>query len=542
MAGIDIAALTFDAPGPGSWTLEMNHIPRPVTRYSQESGRDAFWTGFAESAARYGWLIAGVRGEVVNGFTYTQSPPVAADQFEARVAAAERAFDTKLWRQDLARWDGEVKPATVIRHRRLLEIDPVVLDDDALVEYLRKCAHHHQAMTTQHHRFNAAAMVPTGDFLAHAAEWTGMAPARLMALFVGASPISSGGCPELYALVAAIEGDSRAVQAVASDLPPDAVVDELRRVDGPVADAADTWLDLVGYRIIDGFDICEPCAIERPAVLVATLRAALARPAPPDATEAVAAVRAEVPDEHRAEFDDLYAEARLTYRLRDERGIYSDITAAGIVRRAYLSVGTRLASRGTLDSPEEVLDAGIEEVAALLRDGSGPSSAELRDRAAYRRRYSVNDAPAVLGDPPEPRPPLGALPGPLRRMTAAVMTYAGQAFDASDDEHGETLLRGIPASPGCHTGVARVVSGVDDLERLEPGDILVTITTSEAFNVALPLVSAIVTDQGGLLSHAAIMAREYGIPAVVGTREATSRISDGMIIEVDADTGEVRWS
>ena len=71
------------------------------------------------------------------------------------------------------------------------------------------------------------------------------------------------------------------------------------------------------------------------------------------------------------------------------------------------------------------------------------------------------------------------------------------------------------------------------------GDVLITESTTEAFNILLPLLGGIVTDNGGLLSHAAIVSREYGIPGVVGTREATERIADGVLVRVDGDAGEV---
>jgi pyruvate,water dikinase len=76
--------------------------------------------------------------------------------------------------------------------------------------------------------------------------------------------------------------------------------------------------------------------------------------------------------------------------------------------------------------------------------------------------------------------------------------------------------------------------------RLQKGDVLVTATTTESFNIVLPMIGAIVTDNGGLLSHAAIVSREYGIPGVVGCRDATRRIPDGARVEVDGGAGEVR--
>ena len=101
------------------------------------------------------------------------------------------------------------------------------------------------------------------------------------------------------------------------------------------------------------------------------------------------------------------------------------------------------------------------------------------------------------------------------------------------------LLRGLAASPGVYEGPARLVSGPAEFDRIVQGDVLVTESTTEAFNILLPLLGAIVTDSGGLLSHSAIVAREYGIPGVVGTREATERIADGARVRVDGDAGEV---
>ncbi len=101
------------------------------------------------------------------------------------------------------------------------------------------------------------------------------------------------------------------------------------------------------------------------------------------------------------------------------------------------------------------------------------------------------------------------------------------------------MLRGLAASGGVYEGVARRVGGPEEFDRIVEGDVLVTESTTEAFNILLPLLGAIVTDAGGLLSHSAIVSREYGIPGVVGTRDATQLIPDGAQVRVDGDAGEV---
>src|SRR5262249_3215013 len=112
-------------------------------------------------------------------------------------------------------------------------------------------------------------------------------------------------------------------------------------------------------------------------------------------------------------------------------------------------------------------------------------------------------------------------------------------FGSSQEEHEERLLRGLAASRGVYDGPARRVSGPAEFDRIVRGDVLVTESTSEAFNILLPLLGALVTDSGGLRSPPASLAREYGIPGVVGTREATERIADGVRVRVDGDAGEV---
>jgi rifampicin phosphotransferase len=164
---------------------------------------------------------------------------------------------------------------------------------------------------------------------------------------------------------------------------------------------------------------------------------------------------------------------------------------------------------------------------------------ELEARHTYHRTYTAKDAPMHLGDSPAPMPDPSALPPPMARLMAAIGTAMGEMFAVSEEAHEETVIRGLGASSGVREGIARRVAGAVDFDRIQRGDVLLTEATTEAFNILLPLLSAIVTDSGGALSHAAIVSREYGIPGVVGTRDATERIDDGTLVRVDGDAGTV---
>ncbi len=293
--------------------------------------------------------------------------------------------------------------------------------------------------------------------------------------------------------------------------------------------------------MLDGFDISEPTALEMPDALVRAIRQFVAGTQDDqlDVEDAIASVRARVPAERQAEFDELLGEARMNYRLRDERGVYSDIWASGLMRRAALAAGRRAAAAGRLAAPEQILDASLDEMCALVTGSGGPTVGELARRAAYRSSHTAKDAPPFLGDEPVPPPDLSKLPPGAGRLMRATFTSLGHLFGSSEAEHSDTVLFGLAASKGVYEGPARRVSGPSEFGRIIQGDVLVTEATTEAFNILLPLLGAIVTDNGGLLSHSAIVAREYGIPGVVGTREATERIADGVRVRVDGDSGEV---
>ncbi|HZR90944.1 MAG TPA: PEP-utilizing enzyme [Gaiellaceae bacterium] len=531
----------FDPPGPGTWELDAVHFPRPVTRYWSELHPQPFGRGVREFTRYYGMLLDALDYRYVNGFAYKAMVPVAEADVPARLARAEEVFAGKLWRDQLRDWDEQFKPASIATHRELQAVDPSALSDEELVAYLTRCREHHGEMIYQHMRHTGAAVVAIGDFLAHVGDWTGLPPADLLDLMRGAAPVSAGASAELDKLRSALAGDPAARELFASQDEPGRVLGSLRALGGEAGAAAAAYLDLVGYRLVNGFDISQPYALELPDVLLRAIRAAVTgiELDSGNLEARIAGVRGRVPEEHRAGFDELLEEARLMYRIRDERGVFSDIWAAGIVRRAVLAAGRRLADAGRIHAAEHLVDAGFDEMCALVSGDDGPSADELAARFAERTSRTAKDAPPLLGPPSPPPPDMSGLPPGAARMMRATMIAIGQMFGSSEAAHDEHLLRGLAASRGVYEGPARRVSDPSEFARIAQGDVLVTESTSEAFNILLPLLGAIVTDSGGLLSHAAIVAREYGIPGVVGTRQATELIPDGARVRVDGGAGEV---
>lgn len=539
----------FAPPNDGTWELDTTHVTRPISRFGISALVSGFPRGFAEGLARYGLLLGRYDVAVVDGFMYAQMVPFGVggtatpEEMRARIETSARAFADRFWRTDLAQWDEVVKPAAAAAHRAVQAVDPATLSDDELAEHVERCRDHLEANFELHHRYSAPSMMATGDFLAGALEWTGASAGELMGLLRGTSAISTGfAAAELDDLVEAVAASDTARAALASTGEPGAVLAALT-ADGDAGPAARTYLDAVRYRSI-GYDVGDPSAGELPAMLVGAIRAAVASrkvASGDDAGDAaLTAIRARVPAEHLAEFDDRLHEARLANRLRDERAAYSDGWAVGLARRALLEAGRRLAARGALTDPAHAVDADAAELAALLRGAAGPGAEELAARYQRRTSRTVDDAPPLLGPPPSSPPPLEALPEPARRATLAVNSAMAHLFGVPDTPNSATVVRGLAVNTGVYEGPARLVVDAGDFDRVRRGDVLVTRMTSPFFTVVLPLLGAVVTDRGGQLSHAAIVAREYGIPGVVGTREATRVIPDGARVRVDGTTGEVR--
>jgi phosphohistidine swiveling domain-containing protein len=251
------------------------------------------------------------------------------------------------------------------------------------------------------------------------------------------------------------------------------------------------------------------------------------------------ALRAQVPEAPRPEFDALLEEARFIHRLRDERGMYNDAWGVGLARRALLEAGRRLKDRGVLPLASLAINATHEEIVGLLKGEKQPTVEELERRQTWRETKTVADAPPFLGPEPKGPPPAEWLPKKAQANARAMGTAIAEIFHVPIQKAPPKGVTGLPVHPGVYEGPVRIINGPQDFNRLEQGDVLVTRNTGPAFNVVLPLLGAIVTDRGGQLSHAAIVAREYGIPAVVGTREATTMFADGARVRVNGDKGTV---
>ena len=200
-----------------------------------------------------------------------------------------------------------------------------------------------------------------------------------------------------------------------------------------------------------------------------------------------------------------------------------------VLRRILREMGRRLVATGAIAEPEEVFWLKWDEVkeAARLLDAGQPAG-DYRRAIAERRQTWKREQAAT--------PPVAL---PLKGGARILGLDLSRWMPARSSQAAGDTIRGIGASPGKVTGPASVIRGPEEFDQMKPGDILVAKITTPAWTPLFALASGIVTDVGGPLSHSSIVAREYGVPAVLGTGVATQRIHSGQQITVDGNAGVV---
>ena len=231
------------------------------------------------------------------------------------------------------------------------------------------------------------------------------------------------------------------------------------------------------------------------------------------------------------QFEFLLKAAQAGIIIQEDHNHWIDQRAHYKVRLVLLEFGRRLAEAGVIDSPDDVFYLTAEELqetASALPEGDRRKT--VAERRAEMDHFRTIKPPPALGTQPAGPPP----DDPMGRAI-------GKLFGAPPPESADPdVLLGNASSPGKVRGTAKVVLSLAQAGKLQPGDIMVAPSTMPAWTPLFASIAAVVTDAGGVLSHAAIVAREYSIPAVLGTGKATSVIKDGQTLEVDGGAGEVR--
>ncbi len=288
------------------------------------------------------------------------------------------------------------------------------------------------------------------------------------------------------------------------------------------------FLRRFGHRAVWEIDPGVARWAEDPAYVLDLLRGYMAAPAEPDQEAQFARQRAEA----EAAASDLIARVRavkgrrrarvFAWQLRCYRELaglreqpkFEGARMIALARRILLEAGRDLVATGALDTAEDVMFLRFDDLTAFQAGEAGDLRAKaMAARADYDREMT-------------------------RRAVPRWMTSDGEAIFGVEVEDAEGVLTGLPVSAGTHEGRVRVILNPAGA-RLEPGEVLVCRGTDPAWTPLFLQAGALVMETGGAVSHGSIVAREYGLPAVAGVAEATTRLTDGQRVRVDGQSGQV---
>jgi pyruvate,water dikinase len=525
------------------------HNPFAIAPLSASLMAEATGYGMSRAAAEAGIPIASFDTRQRNFFHFTRIVPVIpASEEEAREIGArvEETSKQEVARQ-MERWHGEHLPRLRELEARLAELPGENASDAEILAALDETKAIVTEAWTIHFRLAFPMLLSMQLFDEFYADLFGGTDADGHALLVGAvsASVRAGfGISDLAALAR-----ESGLEPLFLGTPANAVIPALEGTEAgrTFLMALRDYLDAYGLRQ-DLFDLATPTWQEDPSFALSAVRAYLISGRDARAEHAAMATSAETalaaareqlavyPEAVRGQFEAMLQFARQGAFMQEEHNFHIDQRNTALVRLVALRAGALMVERGWLQTPEDIFYLNMEELREILRGAPNYSQAGVQ-ALVERRREEFAQASQMTPPPFIGRPPAGPPPAsnPLER---GMLRFFGGPPQVSETPG---QLKGTPGSRGTVTGIARVARTLEEAQAVEPGEILVAITTMPPWTPLFGIASAVVTETGGPLSHCAIVAREYGIPAVVGAAGATGVIQTGQEITVDGSGGLVTY-
>ena len=554
---------------PGFWEREASHAPKPWTPMSLsvalgEARNKAIRRMFGE----FGLLAETLEFAQIGGWDYSRLVPLGGKDrrpppaflmplmvrlvpiMRRRVADAVAAVRSDKAGRLMQQWYDEWHPELDARIAELREVDLEALDDLALdadtgraAELLRRGTEIHFTLT--------AALMPIAELAFICQEQLGWSDQEFLVLLAGLSSTSTQPAHRLAGLgrLAAVRPAIRALLERVDRR----TADQLATLDPEFAQAFADYQRDFSIRALR-YEIADPSLAETPELTLRLLADQLTHGYDPSAEAAMLAEHRRVavdraraalsrhPPAERDRFERALSRAERAYPVREDNEFFSFSVPLALLRYRLLELGRRLVAREQFVKPDDVFFITLDEARAALRDGEDRRELVTR-RRGERAFIEQHPGPPTYGKPPGPPPSLDALPPEPRFLMKALAWALDRVFEATsanrEQRPDDDVLDGIAASPGRYTGPVRVIMDESRFNRLRSGDVMVCPITSPVWSVLFPSVGALVTDTGGVLSHPAIIAREYRVPAVVATGNATALLHDDQIVTVDGTAGRI---
>lgn len=535
--------VTWDVPEEAHrfWERETMHLPGQSTTLDAEFLRRWGDEGFNAACEDFSMPVRNTYRRV-NTYVYQSITPVSFDPavLEELGHEAQERLGAAIGRQ-IEMWQSERLPEIQELLGRWRAFDLEGATDEELIDHLHDTYAWSERAWHIHFLTAFPVIVSMSLFADLYAELLGGDdPYGAFRLLQGQDNLSLVADRALYALsrraLASAEVRRVLETAAAGD-----VVGELRASEDGRAflTELDAFLAEHGRRTSLYITVSATSWIDDPAALITVLQDAITQPErdPAAELEALAEEResltaaarerlAGFPEAVRGQFEFLLSAARQGSVMQEDHNYWIDTQVVFEVQRVVLELGKRLERNGAVDEARDVFHLRLEE----LEDLSSDRRAVVAARKREMEHFSAVDSPLALGSLPPGPPP----DDPISRAITKMFGGAPQESGSPD------VVHGMAGSPGVARGRARIVRSLADGEHLLNGEVLVAPTTAPPWTPLFGRAAAIVTDAGGILSHCAVVAREYGIPAVVGTKRGTAVFETGQLLEVDGTIGSVR--
>jgi pyruvate,water dikinase len=550
----------------GFWEREASHAPLPWTPFT----RSLFFPFRNEATrlmfAEFGVLLETLEFCEIGGWEYIRLVPLGGKDRPApprwlfriltrivppirkRIKVSVEAVRSERARTYIDRWYDEWHPDLAKRINELNQIDLTSLSDIEVAQHLESAVALLHDGGRVHFLAHGALMVETYGFSQVCQELLGWDDSQSCELLSGTSYRSiepaaklaelagqAVNNPPVRELLADVDGSTfDRIAEFDNDFA--AAFEAYRRShgrralryeigDSTLAEEPTLLLQLISHQIATGFDPQENAEAtnQQRATLVQQARDSLADASPED----------------RHRFEEWLRRAERAYPVREDNEFFTLSSPLALVRYAVLEVAGRMTARGQIDERDDAFFLEFEELKDGFGDGSDQHST-IGLRKGERAWVDAHPGPASYGEPPGPPPSFDVLPPEARYVNEGTLWYVEHSLGQPMIQDDSGTIHGHAASPGQYTGTVRVIAGETEFSKIRPGDVVVCPITSPVWSVVFPSIGALVTDTGGILSHPAIIAREYRIPAVVGTNNATELLHDGQAVTVDGSAGTVR--
>jgi pyruvate,water dikinase len=536
-------AFDWDSPEEQTkfWAADLMHWPNGISTLAATMDMPAFGRGLNKAAAALCMPFASIEFKPIHGYVYTATIPYSLDPTEMEVRMGQ--MQQKMM---------EHVPGLLDRWRTAYEPEVRSINDDTLKGDYGKLGHRDvsqliEKLVDKRERegeLHFLAVFPAmGAVMAYEDAYTNLfgtpKAGEHLQLLQGFPNKSYEVGVALWRLAMEARKRSAVMRIVEQVAPEQAHAALAADIETKAFHAAvEEFLDAFGWRANE-LDVASTTWKEDPTTVYKLLREYAARDDYDPEEENRSMVSARLARE-KLLFDKLSgAEDQLNlFRMmlggaqqylpiQEDHNFWIDQQGVCVQRVPVLEAGRRLVEAKQLATAADAFFLRYDELQDALVNGKSDMKPFVEKRKREQEKDRTLTPPPALGTPPPP----GAEDNPMQTKF-----FGGLPEESSDPR----VFNGNAASAGTITGTARVILSLDDGHRLQQGEILVCPATMPAWTPLFAIASAVITDQGGTLSHTAIVAREYGIPAVVGTKVATSLVKDGQTITVDGTAGTVK--